>query len=148
MAEDLVEELFVRLWEDNYLTNIEEKALVSYLFSSVRNSCYTYMHKKDVLRTRIDYTTIDVAAETAVALNQEIVDRVMAVINRMPEQTRKVVDCILMREMKYQDTAHELQVSLNTVKTLLRNGMRMLREELKDDRELILLFFISKMSVD
>lgn len=148
MAEDLVEELFVRLWEDNYLTNIEEKALVSYLFSSVRNSCYTYMHKKDVLRTRIDYTTIDVAAETAVALNQEIVDRVMAVINRMPEQTRKVVDCILMREMKYQDTANELQVSLNTVKTLLRNGMRMLREELKDDRELILLFFISKMSVD
>ena len=55
---------------------------------------------------------------------------------------------LLMREMKYQDTANELQVSLNTVKTLLRNGMRMLREELKDDRELILLFFISKMSVD
>ena len=65
MAEDLVQEFFVRLWEDDYLKHIEEKALVSYLFSSVRNSCYTYTHKKDVLRMRVDYTAIDVAADTA-----------------------------------------------------------------------------------
>ena len=144
MAEDLVQEFFVRLWEDNYLEHIEEKALCSYLFSSVRNSCYTYMHKKDVLRMRVDYTTVEVAAEYTSELNQEIVDRVMAVIARMPEQTRKVVNCVLMRDMKYQDTADELQVSLNTVKTLLRNGMRMLREELKGDEELILLLIVAR----
>ena len=136
MAEDLVQEFFVRLWEDDYLKHIEEKALSSYLFSSIRNSCYTYTHKKDVLRMRVDYT--------ATVLNQEIVDRVMAVIGRMPEQTRKVVDCVLMRDMKYQDAADELQVSLNTVKTLLRNGMRILREELKRDEELILLLIMSR----
>lgn len=100
-AEDLVQEFFVRLWEDDYLKHIEEKALVSYLFSSVRNNCYTYTHKKDVLRMRVDYTAIDVAEDTAAVLNQEIVDRVAAVIARMPEQTRKVVDCVLMRDMKY-----------------------------------------------
>ena len=70
MAEDLVQEFFVRLWEDDYLKHIEEKALSSYLFSSVRNSCYTYTHKKDVLRRRVDYTAIDVAADTATVLNQ------------------------------------------------------------------------------
>ena len=134
MAEDLVQEFFVRLWEDDYLKHIEEKAL----------SSYTYTHKKDVLRRRVDYTAIDVAADTATVLNQEIVDRVTTVIARMPEQTRKVVDCVLMRDMKYQDAANELQVSLNTVKTLLRNGMRILREELKGDEELILLLILSK----
>ena len=36
MAEDLVQEFFVRLWEDDYLERIESKALSSYLFSSVR----------------------------------------------------------------------------------------------------------------
>ena len=96
------------------------------------------------MRRRVDYTAIDVAADTATVLNQEIVDRVTTVIARMPEQTRKVVDCVLMRDMKYQDTANELQVSLNTVKTLLRNGMRILREELKGDEELILLLILSK----
>ena len=54
------------------------------------------------------------------------------------------MDCVLMRDMKYQDAADELQVSLNTVKTLLRNGMRILREELKRDEELILLLIMSR----
>lgn len=144
MAEDLVQEFFVRLWEDDYLASIEVKALSSYLFSSVKNSCYTYTHKKDVLRVRVDYTSVDVVADTAASLSQEIVDRVTEVINRMPEQTGKVVDCVLMRDMKYQDAADELNVSLNTVKTLLRNGMRILREELKGDKELLLLLIMTQ----
>lgn len=142
MAEDLVQEFFVRLWEDNYLEHIESKALSSYLFSSVRNSCYTYVNKKDVLRARVDFTSIDVAADSAAALSQEIVDRVTAAIARMPEQTGRVLNCVLMQDMKYQEAADELHVSLNTVKTLLRNGMRALREELKREEELILLFMI------
>ena len=67
-------------------------------------------------------------------------DRVNAVIARMPEQTGRVLNCVLMLDMKYQDTADELQVSLNTVKTLMRNGMRVLREELRGEQELIMLF--------
>ena len=140
MAEDLVQEFFVRLWEDDYLERIESKALSSYLFSSVRNSCYTYLHKNDVMRARVDFTSIDVAADSAAALSQEIVDRVTAVIARMPEQTGRVLNCVLMQDMKYQETADEVHVSLNTVKTLLRNGMRLLREELQSEQELILLF--------
>lgn len=140
MAEDLVQEFFVRLWEDDYLERIESKVLSSYLFSSVRNSCYTYLHKNDVMRARVDFTSIDVAADSAAALSQEIVDRVTAVIARMPEQTGRVLNCVLMQDMKYQETADELHVSLNTVKTLLRNGMRLLREELQSEQELILLF--------
>ena len=140
MAEDLVQEFFVRLWEDDYLERIESKALSSYLFSSVRNSCYTYLHKNDVMRARVDFTSIDVAADSAAALSQEIVDRVTAVIALMPEQTGRVLNCVLMQDMKYQETADELHVSLNTVKTLLRNGMRLLREELQSEQELILLF--------
>ena len=67
-------------------------------------------------------------------------DRVTAVIALMPEQTGRVLNCVLMQDMKYQETADELHVSLNTVKTLLRNGMRLLREELQSEQELILLF--------
>ena len=142
MAEDLVQEFFVRLWEDDYLERIESKALSSYLFSSTRNSCYTYLHRKDVLRTRVDCSLIDMAADAAVSLSQEIVDRVNAAIARMPEQTGCVLNCVLMQDMKYQEAANELEVSLNTVKTLLRNGMRILREELRGEQEFMMLFIL------
>lgn len=142
MAEDIVQEFFVRLWEDNYLESVGVKALSSYLFSSVRNSCYTYGHKRDVLRERVDYTAIDIEERVAETMNQEIVDRVMELIRKMPEQTGKVLDCVLMRDMKYQEAADELQVSVNTVKTLLRNGMRVLRESMQGDTDLIMLFVV------
>ena len=78
----------------------------------------------------------------AASISQEIVERVTQAIQRMPEQTGRVLDCILMRDMKYQETADELQVSLNTVKTLLRNGMRVLREVMQQDKDLIMLFVL------
>ena len=142
MAEDLVQEFFVRLWEDNYLEHVTDKALSSYLFSSVRNSCYTYGHKRDVLRKRVDYTGLEIEEKMADSISQEIVERVTQAIQRMPEQTGRVLDCILMRDMKYRETANELQVSLNTVKTLLRNGMRVLREVMQQDKDLIMLFVL------
>lgn len=142
MAEDIVQEFFVRLWEDNYLESVGGRALSSYLFSSVRNSCYTYGHKRDVLRERVDYTAIDIEERVAETMSQEIVDRVMEVLRQMPEQTGRVLDCVLMRDMKYQEAADELQVSVNTVKTLLRNGMRMLRESMQGDTDLIMLFVV------
>lgn len=35
--------------------------------------------------------------------------------------------------MKYKDAAAELNISVNTLKTLLRNGLRTLRSELEKD---------------
>lgn len=142
MAEDLVQEFFLRLWEKDYLEHTSAPTLESYLYSSVRNACYTYGCQKDVLRARADYEGVDVAAEAAEAMNQKIVEQVEGVIQKLPGQTREVVNCILMRDMKYQEAADELHISLNTVKTLLKNGMRYLREELGSGRELLLLFIL------
>lgn len=142
MAEDLVQEFFLRLWENDYLEHIGAPTLETYLYSSVRNACYTYGCQKDVLRARIGYEEVDVAAEAAEAMNQKIVEQVEGVIQKLPGQTREVVNCVLMRDMKYQEAADELHISLNTVKTLLKNGMRFLREELGNGRELLLLFIV------
>lgn len=142
MAEDIVQELFIRLWENDYLECIEASTLNSYLFSAVRNACYTYGVQKNVLRTRLSCEEVDIAVEVSETMNQEIVERVTGVIQKLPKQTQEVVNCILMYDMKYQETADKLGVSLNTVKTLLKSGMRFLREELGSERDLLLLFIL------
>ncbi|MBI9057199.1 MAG: hypothetical protein JEZ01_05460 [Labilibaculum sp.] len=62
----------------------------------------------------------------------------------MPEQSRKVVVCVMVQNMKYQEAADELGVSINTVKTNLKRGVLKLREVLKDKEELLFLFLLSK----
>lgn len=140
-SEDIVQEFLLRLWEDEYLVSVTDVSLKSYLFVSVRNSCYTYGHKKDILRNCVGITEVDVAADAAIGLNQQIVNRVAVVIERLPRQTRLVLECVLINDKKYKEAAEELNVSVNTVKTLLRSGMKVLREEFRDEGELLLLLF-------
>ena len=138
-AEDIVQDFFVNLWEDDYLLRIKANALSSYMFVSVRNRCYTHLRRNDILRNKVDIADIDVAADSAAALSQEIVDRVTAEINKLPAQTAKVLSCVLLDDMKYQECAASLDISVNTVKSLLRVGMAALREAMKGDRDLVLL---------
>ena len=138
-AEDVVQDFFVNLWEDDYLNQVKASALSAYMFTSVRNRCYTHLNRKDVLRNRADLAEVEIAADVAASLSQEIVDRVTEEINKMPAQTAKVLSCILLEDMKYQECANALNISVNTVKTLLRNGMKALSAAMKNDRDLILL---------
>ena len=144
MAEDVVQEIFVRLWKEDYLTKVGEKALSSYLFSAVRNSCYTHANKRDILKSTVDYSGVEIASELIPSVNQQVVDRVMVVINRLPEQTRNVVERVLMHDMEYRHVAEELNISVNTVKTLLRNGMRVLRESFRENDLLLFLMMVYK----
>lgn len=144
ISEDIVQDFFVRLWEDDYLCEMVPKALSSYLFTSIRNACYTYGHRKDLLKHRVELTGIDIAAECAGEVNSQIVEQVMKAVRKLPVQTQEVVVRVLMQDMKYQEAADDLHVSINTVKTLLKNGLKMLREDLKEERYLLLYIFLKK----
>ena len=58
------------------------------------------------------------------------------------DKTRLVVTVVMSQEKMYKEAAEELGVSVNTVKTLLKQGMRELRELLKDKQELIFYFYL------
>jgi RNA polymerase sigma-70 factor (ECF subfamily) len=140
-AEDVVQDLFVRLLEGDYLDRVDPVALRPYLYSSVRNRCYTHGMRKDVLRLALDYTRVEVAEEVLSSLNQQIVDEVTGVINRLPAQTRRVMEGVLMRELEYKKVAEELHVSVNTVKTLLSHGLRVLRASFREKEGWFGIFF-------
>lgn len=144
VAEDIVQEFFFRLWEEEYLEKASEASLKSYLFVSIRNSCYTYLHSKAAQIQKVQLTDVDIPLVAAEEMNSQIVERVNEAIAKLPQQTAAVVDCVLMQDMKYQETAERLDISINTVKTLLRKGMKQIREDLKDERELLLYIFFKK----
>lgn len=146
VAEDIVQEFFIRLWEEDYLGNTTEESLKSYLFVSIRNSCYTYLHSRAAQIQKVQLTEVDIPLVAAEEMNSQIVERVNEAIAKLPQQTAAVVDCILMQDMKYQEAADQLGISINTVKTLLKKGMKQIREDLKNERELLLYIFFKKNS--
>lgn len=130
-AEDIVQELFVKLWEEDYLLKIANTSLGAYLYSAVRNRCYSYIRQKDVLRGTKELDHVDIPVEWVADVDEERIDRVMKEMEELPDRTRQVVECVMLRNLKYREVAEELGISINTVKFLLKEGSKRLRDRLK-----------------
>ena len=134
-AEDAIQEVFINFWKDNTYQKIQNEVTKTYLFRSVKNNCLNRLKKKDVLRDRLDLFREDVAEEEMMMWNDTLIQEVGTAIEEMPEQTR---------EIKYQEVADYLGISINTVKTLLKNGMRHLRERFAERVDLFLIIVLIK----
>jgi len=141
-SEDLVQELFVRLWTHDYLDNVQATDLRSYLFRSIRNSSLTNLKKNDSLKETVDLLDIQLPEDNNFSTNDRKVELALREIEKLPERTRKAIQLVMLERKKYQEVADEMEISVNTVKYLLKEGTKKLRDRLRDsEMELFLLFF-------
>ena len=142
-AEDLVQDFFVKLWEDDYLLKVAEGALGSYLYSAVRNRAISFLQKKDVLRDSQELGVIDIFVDVVEDIDEERMDKE---VELLPERTRQVVERVMLRGLKYKEAAEELKISINTVKFALKEGTKRLRERLASMGPEVLFYFLRKFS--
>ena len=145
IAEDVVQELFVKFWTTDHFLESINTSLGAYLYTSVKNSCYTYWHRKDVLRNTEEYDHLDIPVEMIADLDEERIDQVMTAVRELPDRTRQVVEAVMIRDLKYKEVAEELNISINTVKFLLKEGMRRLRNRFSSSDEIFLFLLFRKL---
>jgi RNA polymerase sigma-70 factor (ECF subfamily) len=141
-AEDIVQEQFVKLWGNGNLEHIPEGALSTYFFTVVKNACINFLDKKKLPLSSLNFSHYQIACKEAEMLDDEVVNVITTALQGLPEKTRQVVECVILNERSYKDAAVELSVSTNTIKTLLRLGMKTLRDTLQDQRTLLLFFHL------
>lgn len=143
LSEDIVQEQFIKFWNTELYKDLQtSKALSSYLFTLVKNASLNQIKKVDVLAKTAEFSHFDIAEEEAKRLADEGIQKVHNALAELPERTKVVVECIMLQNMRYKEAAEELEVSVNTIKTLLRNGLAKLKESLKDSQDLFILFFM------
>lgn len=144
LSEDTVQEFFVKIWNKGIYKTFRAETLSSFLYVSVRNSCYTRVEKKDILRNGIGVEDIEAIFEEYNANEDFIISKVMEEVEKLPPRSKEVVRCVFLNNMKYKEAASELGVSVATIKTLLVSSLKKLRVNLGDKADLMLLFFLQK----
>ncbi len=150
VAEDIVQEVFIKLWESPEIKI--EKSIKSYLFLMVRNRCIDFLRalqvedkrKKKLLEAQILSDTTDLEFDEATS---EMIKRT---INELPEQCRHVYNLSVYEDMKYNEIAHELNISVSAVKVQMFRARKYLRKNLYSLRDNLILFgffrFLAKRS--
>ncbi len=131
-AEDLVQDLFFRLWMDREKLQITT-SVKSYLFASVRNRSLSLLKTKGRVRSLNEES--DEREDEATRSEDEHAQRIARVqdaIDRLPEERRKVFKLSRYEGLKYHEIADRMGISVKTVENQMGKALKTLREELKD----------------
>lgn len=141
LAEDIVQELFITLWEKKRRKTLQSSTLSSFLFVSVRNQCYHRLEKRDVLRHTVDLNEVNTAFEEYNEKHDYIITRILNEIEKLPPRSQEIMLAVFVDGLKYREVAEKYHISLSTVKTLLGNAVRKLKEQLGTEGLAVFLFF-------
>ena len=147
-SEDIVQDLFFRLWENRENLTIES-SLKAYLLTAVRNSCFEELRHQEVVRTHQNYVMgssnlIDYNTEHYL-LYSDLNDHLQEAIKKLPEDMRTIFEMNRFKNLKYREIAEELNVSVRTVESKISKSLEFLRKHLSGFYDLILLFIINLM---
>lgn len=141
-AEDVVQELFSKLWINREKLNVET-SINSYLHGAVRNACLNLIKHQKVKSVYITESVTNTDYDDFIPNKIDAVDLsnlIRSSILDLPTERQKVF--LLSREqgLKYQEIANKLGISVKTVEAQMGKALRFLRERLKE--YLVILFMI------
>jgi RNA polymerase sigma-70 factor (family 1) len=137
-AEEIVADLFIKLWEAREDSNILH--LKNYLFVSARNLAFNHKQKK---KAPLDFTedlalhahlSPDVNTPFKILSGRESYDRILRVIDTLPERQREVLLLNRVDQVDKHRIAELLGISVRTVETTLYQSIKQLRLLLQGSR--------------
>lgn len=134
-AEEIVQELFFRLWQNKEKIQIES-SLNGYLFRSVHNRCLHYIeHLKVVERheQEISFEQRSGAESPADVLQyKELQAKIARTIEKLPERCGQIFCMNRFEGLKYSEIAEKLSVSVKTVEANMGRALKEFRKALAE----------------
>lgn len=132
-AEDLVQQAFVKLWENRSRLNVAW-SLKAYLYKTVHNASLNRLRSRKVQSKYLDFNAqqLNVMHTPPDDTSPELIERFQRAMDMLPPQCRHVFELSRFETLKYREIADQLGISIKTVETQMGKALRVLRTQLAD----------------
>ncbi|TZF81098.1 sigma-70 family RNA polymerase sigma factor [Pedobacter sp. BS3] len=131
-AKDLVQAFFLELWEKKIYMRLEGD-IKGYLYRSIQNRCLNYLRKQETNTKKQSELVSDLETEY-IFEEEDSLEAVYAMLNgafsELPNQRKEALKLVYFQDKKYQEAADIMGISINSLKTHLKIGLKNLREML------------------
>ena len=146
VCEDIVQELFVKLWTGRKEIS-KISSLKSFLLKSVQNSCFDELRRQDV---RNKYSGLKSLSKTDITLEteeyilySELNSRLQKALTYLTPVQRQCFEMNRMQGIKQAQIAKDLDIPLRTVELRIAEALKVLKQQLKEYFILVLLFLLT-----
>ena len=136
LAEEVVQEVFLRLWQQPDRFDPERGSLRSYLLAQSHGRAVD-MLRSETSRRRREEREARQTAERGYDIEREVLDlaigeHVKEVLDRLPPEERRPIELAYFGGLTYRDVAATLDQPEGTVKSRIRSGLKRMRADLVD----------------
>ena len=144
-AEEVVQTVFLRLWEKRGNIKITT-SLKAYLYKAVYHSSINQLKHKKVRMKYSEHHLYISQQEAPIESrafseegDEELGHRLENALNRLPEKCRLVFYLSRFEELKYQEIANRLGISVKTVEAHMGKALKILRVQLAEYLPILLM---------
>src|SRR5436190_8503443 len=135
-AEEVVQEVFLRLWNSPEKFDSERGSLRSYLLAHAHGRSVDQL-RSDTSRRRREEREVRQAAEAGYDLEHQVwdlavADTVKVALSRIPIEERRAIELAYFGGLTYREVAVMLGTPEGTVKSRIRAGLRRMRDSLTE----------------
>jgi len=144
LAEDIVQESFVKIWESDNTIFDSEVQLLAFIYTIVRNKCLNsieHTKTKDKYSEEVLKQFKSEAYLEASVLSEETDYIIYKAIKSLTPQCSQVIK-LHLKGIKNKEIAKIMKISISTVKSHKMQAYKLLRKEIR--RISLLLFILSK----
>jgi RNA polymerase sigma-70 factor (family 1) len=143
-AEELVQSVFLKLWE-NYSKLKKELSFKSYLFTIAYNDICKLFRKRNYQQKFISdtlYENPQASSEIEDGIDfQSVLDRVQQIIHKLPERQKTIFLKSRQEGKSTKEIAEEVGLSPGTVDNYISESLKFIRSRLLNENLQLLLFF-------
>jgi RNA polymerase sigma-70 factor, ECF subfamily len=143
-AEEVVQQIFCRIWEKQKELEIEKSVRV-YLYRSVHNACLNVLKHQKIRRKYQqvqEKTGIREFFDEDKAATGELQQKIAEAIDALPPQCGLIFKMSRWEDKKYATIAAELAISVKTVENQMGKALAILRSSLTDYLGIYWIFFL------
>jgi RNA polymerase sigma-70 factor (family 1) len=132
VAEELVNDVFLKIWEDGDKINIDS-SLKSYIYRAIINRSLNEIqkNKKDSTMMMDLYYSQDESYELTQIEENELKIKLYDAIELLPDQCKKVFRLSRFEELKQQEIADKMGISIKTVKNHITHALKTLSKSIE-----------------
>ena len=135
VAEDMVQDTFVRLWEDREQINVTV-SLKSILLKTIQNKCIDWHRHRKIVGNHSSYiihhSPVYEYNTDSYLVRSEMEGVIEKALAQLPEKVREAYELHRFEGLKYKEIAARQDVSIRTVEVRISQALELLRTSLID----------------